>query len=370
MGPSYGGPFHSVRRLAQEQALAGWDVSVRMPWSQEAENHQQLWKPAKCEIRGCVSIKSIGWSQAVSQELPQADCEILHTHGLWMHSSWVALAWKRRWHRPHVASARGMLEAWAWNHHAWKKRPMWWLLEKRNLESASLLHATSHQEAQSFRNRGLKAPIAIIPNGVDIPMLPLSEERQSPKQIKTALFLSRLHPKKGLPLLIEAWSKIRPRDWQLRIAGPDEGGHQAVVEKMVNSAGLAQEIVFLGALEGQQKARAFFESDLFILPSHSENFGISVAEALAHGLPVITTQGTPWQSLETERCGWWVPVSIEGLATALKMATQLNEVERSEMGSRGRQWMENQFGWPQVASQMIMCYDWLLRAADKPVCIV
>jgi glycosyltransferase involved in cell wall biosynthesis len=369
MGPSYGGPFQSVRRLAQEQAKAGWQVGVRMPWSQEAEDHLRLWKPATCKVQGRIAIAALGWSRDIAKDLPRSQCEILHTHGLWMHASWVALAWKRRQKRPHVASVRGMLEHWAWNHHAWKKRPIWWLLEYRNLQSASLLHATSDQEAQSIRDRGLHSPIAVIPNGVDVPLLSDLHTHPTKTGAKTVLFLSRIHPKKGLPLLIEAWAKIRPHGWHLKIAGPDEDQHQSEIEHLVNAAGLGNEIFFLGPLQGDQKTQAFVQSDLFVLPTHSENFGIAIAEALAHGLPVITTHGTPWQSLEERECGWWVPTSPDAIALALKTAVELTPDERKTMGLNGRAWMQDRFGWPQIAREMNACYDWLLQRGDKPACI-
>lgn len=370
MGPSYGGPFHSVRRLAQEQALAGWDVHVRMPFSVEAFKHKDQWEPVHCLVEGSVSPGGLGWSREIARTLPQSNAEVLHTHGLWMHASWVALAWKRRSNRPHVTSVRGMLEPWAWSHHAWKKRPIWWLLEKRNLASASLLHATSDQEAQSFRNRGLQAPIAIIPNGVDIPEMPALPHEDSPALTKTALFLSRLHPKKGLPMLIDSWAKIRPQGWRLQIVGPDEGGHRAEIESLIHSKGLTEVVQLTGPLEGPEKSQAYFDSRLFILPTHSENFGIAVAEALAHGLPVITTHGAPWKLLETERCGWWIPVDSDALASALHTATSTPNEELSAMGRRGQRAMRARFGWTAISTEMLRCYDWLLKRGDKPDCIV
>ncbi len=366
MGPSYGGPFESVRRLAQEQIAQGWRVEVCMPWSTEAVAHRDQWLPVDCQISGHQSIKSLGWSSSLARELPNHACNILHTHGLWAHASWVALAWKRRSGRPHVASVRGMLEPWAWRHHAWKKRPLWWLIERRNLITAALLHATSEQEAISLRQRNLKSPIAIIPNGVDIPNLP---DPTSKSGHRTALFLSRLHPKKGLPMLIEAWARIRPKGWRLQIAGPDEANHRSALESLVRQAGLDTEIHFLGPLAGEAKTLAFIESDLFILPTHSENFGMAIAEALAHALPVITTQGAPWSLLQTEHCGWWTPTNVDGLTSALQEATCMNRDQLTQMGQLGRILMRDRFGWPTVARQMLDCYQWLREDGTRPSCV-
>jgi glycosyltransferase involved in cell wall biosynthesis len=363
--------------------------------------------------------------------------DILHTHGLWQHPSWAALAWKRRYGKPHVVSVRGMLEPWAWRHKAWKKRPVWWLWEQRNLQSASLLHATSEQEAETLRERGLTAPIAIIPNGVEMPVgrdgldAPTSSSIQNSKskirnRPRTALFLSRIHPIKGLPLLLEAWARIReqetgdrkPEEWQLRIVGPDEGGHVEELKGLCDKLGLGycdasniehrtsniehrseesgdslastlterryraeqepdpfkiknskSNIIFSGALTGEAKETAFRDADLFILPTHSENFGIAVAEAMAHGLPVITTHGAPWKLLESERCGWWVPVSVDGIATALDDAMRRSPEELAAMGARGRKVVEERFAWEGIARQMIECYEWVQGEGEVPDCV-
>lgn len=380
MGPSYGGPFQSVRKLAQAEVAAGIEAEVMMPWSAEAEAHLPDWDPAKVTLTGRVMIPALGWSRGFGGHLAVVPADILHTHGIWQHPSWVALEWKKRAGRPHVASVRGMLEPWALRHKGWKKRPVWWLWEKRNLESAALLHATSRQEAETLRGLGLTAPIAVIPNGVDLPVgraglgAPTSSSIYNPQSttrnpVRTALFLSRVHPKKGLPLLLEAWAKVRPENWILHIVGPDEGGHVAELKRLLTVLGLADLIRFSDALTGDAKEAAFRDSDLFILPTHSENFGIAVAEAMSHGLPVITTHGAPWELLESERCGWWVPVSAEGIAAALDDATRLGPEELAAMGARGRAVVAERFAWDKIAAEMIACYEWLLGGGTKPDCV-
>lgn len=368
MGPSYGGPFQSVRRLAQAQMAAGWEVRVRMPWSAEAWQHRDDWLPVDCEVRGRQLPGGLDWSPALARDIPHFEGDLLHTHGLWTHASWVARAWKRGHPgRLHVASPRGMLEPWALEHHGWKKRPVWWLVERFNLQSAALLHATSTTEADNLRRLGLAPPIAVVPNGVDVPELsPLDTTTLQPPRERTALFLSRLHPKKGLPLLIEAWHKARPTGWRLVIAGPDEGGHRREIEEQIHQCGLTPVIQCVGPLNQEERSRAFAESELLVLPTHSENFGMAVAEALAHGVPVITTHGAPWELLQTGRCGWWVPVSIPALAQALAAATALPSEELRTMGARGRHLMREHFSWSAVANQLLECYQWLLSGGPPP----
>lgn len=373
MGPSYGGPFQTVRQLLQAELAAGLDARMFMPWSNEAEAHIPDWSPVEVTLTGRIKVPPLGWSPGMVGKLFGAEGDLLHTHGIWQHPSWVALEWKTKTKRPHVASVRGMLERWAWHHHAWRKRPVWWLLEERNLQTADLLHATSEQEAQALRDRGLTAPIAVIPNGVDlsvgrdVPRMRVSSSiRNSPNR---ALFLSRIHPKKGLPLLLAAWAKVRPENWSLEIVGPDEGGHRGELERLVVGLGLTGVVRFSGSLTGDAKEAAFRESDLFILPTHSENFGIAVAEAMAHRLPVITTHGAPWQLLETEGCGWWVPVNENGIAAALEDATRRSPEELAAMGERGRTVVAERFAWDGIAKQFVACYQWLLGKGSQPECV-
>lgn len=369
MGPSYGGPFQSVRHLAKALDRAGQEVEVRMPWSEEAARHVSAWEPVEVSVKGQIGIGPLGFSLEYARDLLAAEAEVIHTHGLWLHPSWSALGWKKKFGKPHVASVRGMLEPWAWRQKAWKKRPVWWLWERRNLGTASLLHATSEQEAQSFRDRGFNIPIAVIPNGVQLPV-DREEGGRGRRKVKTMLFLSRIHPKKGLPLLVEAWARVRPAGWMLWIVGPDEGGHRAELERQVMALGLGDNVAFAGPLADEAKEAAYREAALFILPTHSENFGIAVAEAMAHGLPVITTHGAPWKLLEEEHCGWWVPVSVEGIASALDDATQRSPEELSAMGARGRKVVEERFSWDGIARDFIACYEWVLGRGPQPAFVI
>ncbi len=374
MSPIQGGVFAAVRDLTQCMEVLGVRNEVRMPLNPDALAHIDSWLPVSALSQGRIVVPPLQWSPEFVRLVLQSNADLLHTHGIWQHPSFVALAWKSKTKRPHVASVHGMLEPWAWQHHAWKKRPVWELWERRNLQSADLLHATSEQEAHSFRERGLKTPIAIIPNGVNLPASNALSTIQNPKfniqnQQRTALFLSRIHPKKGLPLLLEAWAKVRPKNWSLQVVGPDEGGHRAELERLVAGLGLTEMVRFSGSLTGDAKEAAFRDSGLFILPTHSENFGIAVAEAMAHGLPVITTHGAPWQLLEAERCGWWVPISVDGIANALDDATRRSPEELAAMGERGRTVVAERFAWEGIARQFVECYRWVLGEGGRPDCV-
>jgi glycosyltransferase involved in cell wall biosynthesis len=298
--------------------------------------------------------------------------DLVHLHGIW--SPGLARRWWH-WHKlrvPCMVTVHGMLEPWALAHKKWKKQVAWHGYQRLILNRCSLLHATSVREAANLRKLGLKPPIAMIPWGIEGQGTSNVEHRTSniEHSKRTVLFVGRIYPVKGLPLLVEAWAKIRPVGWKMKIVGPDEAGHLAEVEAMVRRAGLENEFEFTGALERDDLRRVYRSADLLIAPSHTENFGMAIAEAMAHSLPVITTHGAPWKLLDEERCGWWVPVSVDGIAAALEDAMSKGPEELVAMGARGRQVVEERFAWDGVAQEFIKCYRWLLHGGEKPCSVV
>jgi glycosyltransferase involved in cell wall biosynthesis len=177
---------------------------------------------------------------------------------------------------------------------------------------------------------------------------------------RQVLYLGRLHPLKGLEILLDAWATVtRPGaaagPWELVIAGPDEQGTRARLEAQARTLGLTN-LTFPGPLYGEAKRRALAEADLFALPSRTENFGIAVAEALAAGLPVITTKGTPWSEIEGS-CGWWVDANAGSIAQALAAAMRLSDAERAAMGARGRELVAAKYQWDAVGRAMAGLYE-------------
>lgn len=352
-----GGPARSVPGLARALARAGADVSLG---SDD--------RPGDFTAPEGVALRAVGGDTAPWQT---GELELIHDHGVWLPANYRVAKIADSTATTRVVSPRGMLEPWALNHRKWKKRLAWLLYQKRCLKSAAALHATSPAEAEQFRRLGFTMPIILLPNGVDLPVLTNTSAPSSGVKRKTALFLGRIHPKKGLPLLLEAWAQVKPPDWDLHIVGPDEDGHRAELQRMAGKLGLGGACVrFSGSMDGEAKEHAFREASLFILPTHSENFGIAVAEALAHGLPVITTHGAPWECLDTEQCGWWVPVDGASIATALDDATRRPEAELRQMGTRGKTMVAERYSWDGIAREMLACYRWILGQGSKPDCIV
>jgi len=247
-----------------------------------------------------------------------------------------------------------------------KKRAFWALLQGPAIRAAACLHATSEQEYEEIRGFGLTHPVAIIPNGIDFPKLALQPTgRPAPERV--VLSLGRIHPKKGLGCLLHAWSKVEAGcpGWRLKIVGPREVGHDDELRALAKALGLTR-VSIEGPVYGDAKTTAYQEADLFILPTLNENFGLTVAEALVAGTPVISTKGAPWSGLESEGCGWWIDHGVEPLATALARAMALPREALKAMGEKGREWMIRDFSWDRVAHDMLDVYVWLARSAEPP----
>jgi len=298
--------------------------------------------------------------------------EILHDNGIWLpHNHRLAMLAERRG-IPRVVSTRGMLEPWALRHKGIKKKLAWLLYQKGDLIKARCHHATAEVEAQNVRRLRLGVPVIAVPNGVDVATrlsrsVGLIDKDASQGEPRVALFLGRIYPVKGLPMLIEAWARVRPHGWVLRIAGPDEAGHRREVERAVSAVGLNHVVDFRGPLEGHSKESAFAEADLFVLTSYSESFGMGIAEALAHGLPVLTTTGAPWPMLPKEGCGWWVDPTVDCVTEGLRQATSLNSESLREMGEKGRALVTAEFSWKSVAARMLTNYKKIV--ANDSACL-
>ena len=361
-----GGLAVAVRDLAAELAVAAGKPSIELLSSGS---------PDSLTVAEAVSISRVAGgplagfraSRRIAEIHETSRISVVHQHGLWAPLTVAAGRFAGRKNIPLVISPHGMLEPWALGHHAARKAIAMQLYQRRNLESASVLHATSENEASQFRDLGLSSPVAVIPLGVSpIPNSPLDPiATDAEKSRRQLLMLSRIHPKKGIDLLLDAWDGLDAPDWELVIAGNDEGGHQAALEAKASDLGLGDRVRFAGPLFGADKDTAFRRADLFVLPSHSENFGFVVPEALQYGLPVITTTGTPWKNLPRENCAWWVDPVVESIAAALREAIALSESERKAMGQRGVTLVERDHHWPRLIKRYLEIYDWLAGGGEE-----
>ena len=232
------------------------------------------------------------------------------------------------------------------------------------LEGAGCLLATADSELEAIRRAGLKNAVAVIPNGIDTDVV-LPTRRRRP-DIRSALFLSRIHPKKGLEFAIEAWDRLRPKGWRFDIMGPGDTMYISQLKRKVESQGLQDVITFHSPVWDAARFQCFRDADLFVLPTMSENFGLVVAEALLCEVPVITTRGTPWRSLDERGCGRCVDTGVDGFYTALHELTNKPRDVLDAMGTKGRSWVRQEFAWDRVASMCTEVYRWVLGRGPQP----
>lgn len=292
--------------------------------------------------------------------------DLVHDHGIWLPMHHGIAKWCQRTGVPRIVSVRGMLNPWARRHHAARKRVAWLAFQRGDLSAADVLHATSHSELSAIRAAGMRQPVVLLPNGIESP--PEIPPRPT-DGLRTALFLSRLHPSKGIDLLLQAWRDARPRGWRLLIAGAGSAGFERSIHDAIAELGLRETVWLIGPADDAAKWHLYAQADLFLLPTRSENFGLVVAEALVAGVPVITTHAAPWDWLPARQAGWWVATDVASVAAAIRAATSLDEDELRAMGQRGRAIALDRFDWHAIAAQFAATYDWMMSRGPAPPCV-
>jgi glycosyltransferase involved in cell wall biosynthesis len=301
--------------------------------------------------------------------------DVLHQHGLWRAFSRATQRWRQVHQGPTVLAPAGTLTDEALGFSRWRKKVALLAYEANNLRSASCLHAKSMAEARGFRRRGLSNPIAVVPSGVTDAWLDRPGDAAAfrhrfslPPDRRLMLFLSRLHPIKGLPLLLEAVasSASQLEGWLLVVAGADELGHLAAIRARIRELGIGERVRLVGPLRGADKRDAFAAADLFVLPTLSESFGIVVAEALGAGVPVLTTRGAPWEELQSHGCGFYVDATAAAIGEGLRDAVRRPADELRAMGAKGRQLVSAKYTWSRIAPQTVELYEWLLGRRERP----
>ena len=369
------GPSYSVWRLSESLSAKSVPVILLALDSKHVGKSTAFFKPFKMSLgpRFLVHDRGLGMSHRIRlwlvKEANNKNIKLLHNHGMWQFNSlypgWVA----RKFKIPYLVSPRGSFSDYAMSHGSRFKKLFWYALQKPSFSDVSVFHATSMSEYKSIRKLGFKQPVAVIPNGIDIP----ESSNKSMSKEKIVLFLGRLHPIKGLDLLLPAWKVIQSQfpEWQLHIVGVDDEsyfnrvGYRRKMENLSESLRL-KGVKFVGPLYGKSKWKAYAEASIFVLPSYSENFGMSVAEALASGTPVVTTTGTPWKDLETRHAGKCVNSTIDGITNGLTSLMELNRDELSVLGGHGKEWMIEEFSWDTIAGQMTDVYNWTVDR-NKPL---
>ncbi len=306
-----------------------------------------------------ISEKWLPWDNSKAEFLGilnEIHPNVFQTNSCWTPLSSLTAQWAKAAGYKVVYTPHGMLEPYALNRHYWtKKLPAILLFQKKGLKVADLIHATAETEKNNLIKLGWNKNVHVVANCVQIDEI---EMKTSWKRTKDVLFLSRIHPKKGVNFLIEAVAQLKNEmaGYTFTIAGPGEEAYIQELKELSAKCGVSEMFNFIGPVYGNAKWPLYRKADLFVLPTYSENFGIVVPEALASGTPVMTTYGTPWGELNTERCGWCIEVGTAPLVDALRLFILCSEESLHEMGIRGRKLVEDKYTSEAVAKQFIEMY--------------
>lgn len=376
---SAGGMRYSVPALWRAAADHGVNVrmyTARKPHFAEDTAHWDgppLWSGT---IGGPSAFHWIrGLQERVSEDIRACSGPVIMSlHGLWLGTGLAASRMRRALDVPLIVHPHGMLEPWAMAAPRLRKRAAAKLFEESNLHEAACLRALNPIEARNFRARGLDAPIACIGNGVsmegpaDRSRTELDAMFPQLRGARVALFLGRVHPKKGLPMMLRALRQIgrAAQGWRLLIAGPDEVGHAREILSLAQSLGVDSQIVLSGTLGGDAKRAVLAGADAFVLPSHSEGFSMAVLEGAAAGLPVLLTRPCNFRELAEQGGAIEVAAEEAAIREGFEHLIRMTDDERREMGELGRAFVEQTYSWPQLGAMMAETCCWIIDGGESP----
>jgi poly(glycerol-phosphate) alpha-glucosyltransferase len=398
-----GGLFDGVRRLAQSVAEREKEVRVFGLEDAWSAADASLWKPVEARLFRTVGHRGFGFAPRLARELLVSKADVVCSHGLWRYTSVAVHAWHRKTLLPYIVHPHGMLDEWAVRNSRWKKRLASICYEAAHLRDAACICALCEAEAGAIRRYGLRNPIAIIPNGMDVPgngdfrawgregveALERESVRVSGRGQRVLLFLGRIHPKKGLVNLLKAWKEVGVRDWVLAIAGWDDGGHEAELKRLcaelgVNGRGEGGErrgekgegrrergssVVFLGPQFGEAKAECCRRCDAFILPSVSEGLPMAVLEAWSYGKPVLMTPECNLPEGFVANAALRIGTDLRGIACGLNELVRMSSAELAGMGQRGLALVRTRFNWKDIGAQMQALSAWITGNGPRPDCV-
>ena len=373
-----GGLFEICKRLAQTTCREKEIVVLGME-DEFTKTDVIQWAPLRPTVFPPVFARSFGYALGYSQYLAEVCPDIAHVHGLWTYPSFAGYRWHRRTKRPLIYTAHGMLAPWALRNSAWKKRLVRALWEDAAHRSAACFHVNSEAEHLTLRRHGLRIPICIIPNGIDLPAGQSSEVSSLVSDLASVargrnllLYLGRLHPKKNLLNLIRAWKEAlnsHPsilNSWMLAIAGWDQGGHEAQLRQLTTDLRLLTSVIFLGPRFGADRDACYRACDAFVLPSLSEGLPMTVLEAWAYAKPVLMTSECNLPEGFVAGAALQTGTTSKQIAARLKQLIEMSDDDRKAMGARGRALVAETFSWPRIGEQMRWVYEWVLSGGTAP----
>lgn len=368
-----GGLFNSVKSLAFSLLRnSPYAVSIVSYDDEFSEEDIHTYKFINLLTYKLFGPKQLGLSLNLTGVLKHLNPSVVHQQGIWMFYSRNVKNYKQKNKNVKtIISPRGMLDPWILKNGKWKKEIAKVLYENSNLKKADCIHALCYSEYKSIRAFGLKNPVAIIPNGIDIPFNINEKNNREVKEKRTLLFISRIHPKKGLKFLIEVLGSIKERNpkildsWVLRIAGWSQEGHQEELIIKCEELGIMDNIQFIGSVYGQQKENELKSADAFVLPSYSEGLPMSILEAWSFKLPVVMTKECNLPEGFSENAAVQINHQHEEAVMVLQDFLNLKDSELSIIGENGFKLVQKKFTWDIIGKDTMELYSWLMGGIDK-----
>lgn len=362
-----GGPSRSVPLLARGLSEVGVDTTLMTVESDEMNIH--LLDNTDVHL---VIIPRKASRREYLKRFEEGRYDIIHSQCIWLLEYHKVAVAARKLGIPLIITPRGTLEPWAYEGQGFikriKKKIAMVFYQKRDIQNSACLLATALMEANTFVSLGFSVPIAVIPNGINISEYRCRSLNYKKVVKKQILFLSRIHQKKGIEYLINAWSILHDKypDWNVVIAGNGDDKYISHLNDLIFLNSLQYCVKIIPPVFGVEKYNLYCESSLFVLPTYSENFGMVVAEAMSCGVPVITTNGTPWQDLNKYNLGWCIDLNLDRLINTLKEAIDLGSDKLFLMGQECSQYISKTYQYTNVAQRNQELYNWVKNKCEKP----
>ncbi len=388
-----GGLQNSVSCLHRAISLLP-DMEVSIFSTEDAHSAADVsgWAPLPVTLCPIQGPRAFSYAPAMLAKLLEGDYDIAHSHGLWQYPSIAVRRWHAQTGRPYVISPHGMLDPWAVRNSHWKKILADAIYEGSHLRNASCIRALCESEDQAIRTYGLKNPICVIPNGIDLP-IEKPELRDQRHEKKVLLFLGRIHPKKGLPNALRAWKQALHstfHEWQFVVAGWDQGGHEADLKRLCREIDVSEasvsvdqflsetpvsclrhpaSVLFVGPAFGAVKDALLRRASAFILPSFSEGLPMSVLEAWSYSLPVLMTDKCNLLEGFAANAAVRIGTDVVSIAEGLRLLFESPISDLRSLGHNGRLLVSERFSWPMIAAQAKQVYEWILGGGVAPDCV-
>ena len=357
----------------------GAEIHVFGVEDEHAQADVRHWLPLKVHVLPCCGPQAFGYAPGLVTALRTLRPDSIQIHGIWQYISFAVRNASRKLGCPYVVNTHGMLDPWAVRNSYWKKWIAGWLYEHRHLRDAACLRALCQSEADAIRAFGLRNSICIVPNAIDLPGTgdaQVTAPSPFPGDRRILLYLGRIHPKKGLVHLLDAWAEVQQTlppnadPWCLAIAGWEQGTHEQQLRQRAVERGIAPSVAFLGPQFEERKAACYRHCDAFVLPSFSEGLPMVVLEAWAYGKPVLMTPECNLPQGFLKRAAIRIETDPASIAEGIRQVIAATPAEREEIGQRGLALVQEEYTWPKVAGKMLAVQDWVSGGGPMPETIL